>query len=380
MKPFLLPLLLLGAAVPASAQPKEEGQTIVVTAISVADTERRLRDCLARKCPPREDIDATLAHAENLFVAGDYEEARRVARRSIGRNDRHARALPVDVSDLYRAYSRINAHMGDGDPYRRATYAVRRTLKQGLPQDDPRILGADFEVAGMYASMNETDRAHRVYQEIEEKAAKLGRPDLAANARVRAAWLTELEGDRAMARSNLRRIADDISPQTRLARLTALILLARLDRQEGKTNSSDALIAGLRDKVGPRPVLLFSPRIHMDRGIDAQAGGSVTRLLTGDDYRDSWVDIGFWVTPDGRVSEPEVLRFGSKPDWVKPLLRSIEGRIYSPPADPAGSYRVERYTHTAFWMQVTGTRLEQRSPETRLEFLDLTAEPEKTTR
>jgi tetratricopeptide (TPR) repeat protein len=380
MKPYLLPLLLMGVAAPVSAEPADEGETIVVTAVPLAESERRLRDCLARKCPPKEDIDATLAHAENLFVAGDYAEARRVARRSIRRNDRHAKALPVDVSDLYRAYSRVNVHMGDGEPYRRATYAIRRTLKEGLPENDPRILGASFEVAGMYASMRELDRARRVYEDIEDKATKLGRPDLAANARVRAAWLYELEGDRTLARPALQRIADDTAPESRLARLTAVILLARLDRQEGKTGSSDALIAGLRDKVGPRPVLLFSPRIKMDRGIDPQTGGSVTRLLTGDEYRDSWVDVGFWVTPEGRVSEAEVLRFGSKPEWVKPLLRSIEGRIYSAPADPAGSYRVERYTHTALWMQVTGTRLEQRSPETRIEFLDLTAEPEKASR
>jgi len=31
-------------------------------------------------------------------------------------------------------------------------------------------------------------------------------------------------------------------------------------------------------------------------------------------------------------------------------------------------------------MQVTGTRLEQRSPDTRIEFLDLTAEPQGASR
>ncbi|HEX2764866.1 MAG TPA: hypothetical protein VHM92_13620 [Allosphingosinicella sp.] len=380
MKPYLLPLLLLGVAAPASAEPGEEGQTIVVTAVPVADTEPALRECLARHCPPKEDIDATLAHAENLFVGGDYAEARRVARRSIRRNDRHAAALPVDVADLYRAYSRINAHLGDGEPYRRATYAIRSTLKKGLPQDDPRILGADFEIAGMYASMKELDRARRVYEEIEQKATKRGRPDLAATARVRAAWLYELEGYRDLARPALSAVAADKAPAARLARLTALILLARLDRQEGKDASSNALIESLKGQVGPRPVMLFAPRIKIDRGIDPSAGGPVTRLMNGDNYRDTWVDIGFWVTPEGRVADAEVLRSGSKPDWVKPLMRSIEGRIYSPPADPAGSYRVERYTQTALWMQVTGTRLEQRSPETRTEYLDLTAEPAKSTR
>lgn len=36
----------------------------------LTDTERALRECLARQSPPNEDIGAALGHAENLFVAG----------------------------------------------------------------------------------------------------------------------------------------------------------------------------------------------------------------------------------------------------------------------------------------------------------------------
>jgi hypothetical protein len=86
-------------------------------------------------------------------------------------------------------------------------------------------------------------------------------------------------------------------------------------------------------------------------------------------------DVGFWVEPSGRVSDIEMLRKGGDSSWAAPLLRSIQGRIYAPLADPAGSYRVERYTYTSLWQSVTGTRLRQRSPAARIEYLDLTAEP-----
>ena len=371
----LLPLLLV---VPAAAsgqdQPADSGETIVVTGTTLEESERALASCLARKCPPKEDIDATLAHAENLFVAGEYKEARRVAQRSIDRNGRHARALPIDVSDLYRAHSRIAAHLGEKDDFVRSTYAARRTLKRGLPEDDVRTLSADFEVAGMYAATHDLDRARQVYREIEEDAAKIGRPDLAGLARVRAAWLSEIGGNRPHARRQLREIAEGSTPGARIARLTAMVLLARLDRLEGDTTSSAALVEELAGAGGSRPVLLHAPRIDLGKR-PMDEGGSVTRRLPTDNYEDRWVDVGFWVTPDGRVSDVEVLRNSGPTYWAKPVLRSIAGRTYAPLADPDGSYRVERYTYTSLWTTLTGTRMRVRSPDARVEYLDLTAEP-----
>ncbi|HEY5722857.1 MAG TPA: hypothetical protein VIT45_11100 [Allosphingosinicella sp.] len=60
-------LSLLALAAPASAQCGDEspGETIIVTGTSLAQTERNLRDRIARECPPEEDIAATPAHVEN---------------------------------------------------------------------------------------------------------------------------------------------------------------------------------------------------------------------------------------------------------------------------------------------------------------------------
>lgn len=372
---YVLPLLLLApAAAAAQEQPAHAGEAIIVTGTTLEESARALRDCLARKCPPKQDIDATLAHAENLFVAGEYKEARRVAQRSIDRNGRHAKAIPIDVADLYRAHSRISAHLGEKEDYVRSTYASRRTLKRGLPEGDLRTLSADFEVAGMYAATHDLARARGVYREIEKDAAKLGRPDLAGLARVRAAWLSEIGGNRPHARQQLRDIAEGSDSEARIARLTAMVLLARLDRLEGDAASSTALVEELRGAGGSRPVLLHAPRIDLGKR-PMDEGGSVTRRLPTDNYDDRWIDVGFWITPDGRVSEVEVLRKSGPTYWAKPVLRSIAGRTYAPLADPDGSYRVERYTYTSLWTTLTGSRMRVRSPDARVEYLDLTAEP-----
>lgn len=371
----------LAALAAGSAQAQEtnegSGQTIVVTGTSLSQTERNLRDCLARNCPPDEDIAATLAHAENLFVAGDYQKARRTTKASLGRNNDHADRFPVEVSNLYRAGSRIAVHLGEGKDFEQSTWGIKRALKEGLSKDDIRLVGADLEVAGMHASLGRTESARKVYEEAAEDATKLNRPDLAALARLRMAWLSQMEGDQHGARRKLREIADDRRPETRIARLSALILLARLDRAAGKPESSDALIQEMRSAGLAKPVLLFSPEIKMTgRLVEQGEMGSVTRLTATHNFDDRWIDVGYWVTPEGRVSDLEIIRNSGPTYWAKPLLDSIGGRIYSPA--PAGSvdgtYRVERYSFTSLWEDRTGTRLRQRSANARIEYLDLSTE------
>jgi len=102
--------------------------------------------------------------------------------------------------------------------------------------------------------------------------------------------------------------------------------------------------------------------------------GSVLRLWATDTFDDKWVDVGFWVDPDGRVREAEILRRSGDTNWTPTLMASINGRIYAPLTDPTGSYRVERYTYTALWEDRTGTRLKQRSANARVEMLDLSAD------
>lgn len=369
-----LPLLALAST--ASAQSADEGsqQTIIVTGSSLAQSERNLRECLARNCPPEEDIAATLAHVENQFIAGDYAAARRTNKASLARNARFAERLPVQVSNLYRAGSRIAVHLGEGQDYESSTWGIKRALKEGLPKTDPQLIGADLEIANMQASLGRTVVARDTYEKAAKDADKIGRPDLAAMARLRLAWLEQVEGDKGVTRRKLRAIAEDRRPETRVARLSALILLARLDREAGKPQSSDAVIAELRGARLPKPVLVYSPPVRTPgRRIDEGEEGSTTRLMAMQNFEDRWVDVGFWVTSDGRVNEAEILRSSGNTSWAKPLMESISGRIYAPAAgDMDGTYRVERYTFTSLWGDMTGSRIRARSPAARIEYLDLT--------
>ena len=57
---------------------------------------------------------------------------------------------------------------------------------------------------------------------------------------------------------------------------------------------------------------------------------------------------------------------------MEPLLKAIAGRMYSRPANGTPVYKLERYTYTSGYEVRTGSRLAQRSPMGRIEYLDLT--------
>ncbi|HYJ82960.1 MAG TPA: hypothetical protein VEW26_08990 [Allosphingosinicella sp.] len=380
---FQIGLLIAAAAValPASAEepgPARGEQIIVVTGRSIEDTRRALAECLARKCPPDEDIDATLAHAENLFVAGDYKAARRTTLASLGRNRRHARAYPEPVADLHRANGRIAAHLGEGRSYEFSTNAIRRSLKAGLGGDDIRLVVADLEKAGMYASLGQGDRAHRLYGRAEREARRLGRDDIAAHARLRAAWLHRLEGFPDTARAELEKIAADRTPAARVTRAAALVLLARLDRQQGRPIAAEALASELREVGGDRPVLLFSPPVRLPTNAagDHWIGSGLERMAM-QRFEKQWVDVGFRIGPSGRVSDVEMIRSQGSKAWAEPVLEAIAARIYTPASRSDGEYRVERYSLTSLWdYDSPGSRMRQRSSQARIEMLDLTVDPD----
>lgn len=353
-----------------------DGQTIVVTATPLAETQRRLADCLARRCPPGEDIEASAAHAENLFVAGRYNDANTVLQQSIGRNRRHARDLPVPVASLFRAHSRVAAHLGEGNQYRSSSYDIVRSLRAGLPSSDARIIAARFEVAAMQLSLGKYDLAAQSYRDIEKQANAIRRGDFARLARMRGAYLSYLQGDRSGARATLNAMARDASPDSRVSRIGSLVLLSRLDRVEGRKGDTDALIAELKLAKLDKPVLLYSPPLELKRSPVQEEGeaGNALRLMATDNFDKTWIDVGYWVEGDGRVRDVELLRSAGSTDWAKPLIASIRQRIYAPLADPGGSYRVERFSYTSLWEQRLGTRLRQRSASARVESLDLSAD------
>jgi hypothetical protein len=375
----------------APAAPASPPRDVVVTGVRLKDTEAALKACIARKCPPNEDIDATMAHAENEFVAGDYHGARQTLLSSVGRNRRYAKQYPIDVSDLMRANSRVAAHLGEGDDYLFSANEVVRILKSGLAPDDYRVLGARVELADAYAKSRDVDLALNTYRDVASRAHKLGLPGVEGYARLREVGLlgalseANVSGYGDMLRRAIDSLVADRNPQLAAYAFGARLIRARIDARHGNASAIDQMIAEYR-RTAPastRTILLYSPPIVQNPASAARqaASGETLNQMAMDDFDNQWVDISFWVAPDGHVTDAGVLRQSSKLNdyWVKPIVTSVSGRRYAPLAmDPSqpGVLRVERYTFTSRWTNnVTGSHMRQREPTPQVEMVDLTVDP-----
>ena len=390
-------LLLFAAAASAATASAQSGgddpnRNIVVTGIRPDDARRLLEDCLARHCPPMEDMAATLRYAEALFIAGDYRNSRLVLRRSIGRNREHAAQYPIAVAGLFRANARMAMHEGDGDDVRQSTYNVERSLRAGLPETDPRILGARLETAEMLAALAQdqaADRdfplsryrsAERVFREVAESARAIGRADLAALADLRRAMMYQRIGH-PDARRELEAVAALTDPAGRVQRVAARIVLAGIDREAGDETAVDRLAAELAAAGLRTPTLLYAPPVQVPNAATssgmASFNGDAVEMRnmstnSSSESFDYWADVGFWINAEGRVEDVEVLRSHGPQYWMRPVLRSIGGRVYSPPGSGELSYRVERYRFTSLLERRSDRRTVAHSAQGRIEMIDIT--------
>ena len=398
-------LLLLGTGIAVTfcfapmaaaqeAKPNVERE-IVVTGQSLSDTEKALFDCLARGCPPEEDIRLTLAHAENQFVAGDYRDSRSTLRKSLSRNRKHGDELPVPVSRLFRANSRISAHQGEAKDFQLSVLDMRNTLENGLGKEDPRTLAAEVEVGDSRAKLGYPDEAERIYKRTEERALALGNARVATYAKLRQILLDQarLESPSAPTSYKIELEKKVVEGLTQLSEnplegaeeftLVADVLLARLARQSGDESQTEALLKRFAESNGashpiliksePMPILSNNETEIKERGVLNTSDYQINRNSVG-----KWADIGFWINAEGQVEDIEVLRAKGATTWLKPVAANIATRIYAPlkrgGEDPiTGFYMIERYSLTANKSnQTTGTRLSQREPILRIERLDIT--------
>lgn len=369
------------AALPAAAmaQPREappQGQDVVVTGTRLQDYRDRLAACLARNCPPDEDIDATTALAEALFVAGEYRDARSALRASIGRNRDEAARYPEPVSDLYRANARVARHLGLDQDAQTSTREILRALRAGLPQEDHRHFTARLEIVQSLIAFGHYDQARRALAELAERARAAGRDDVVASAELRGLWLSYLQAPGGSAQRQLTALSRSTDPRRSIG---AKILLVRIYGERGQRARADALIAEL-GRSSQRRQLLFNPPFQLGTEDLAPTTDEVVRQGRTMDssigrnpgnMEDKWIDVAFWIQPDGSVTGLEVVRGDGARSWANPLLESIRRRRYSQAAGTEATYRVERYTYTSGFESRAGSHIMQRSPRARVEYFDL---------
>ncbi len=377
----------------AVAQATSDSQDIVVTARSLAETARALAECLARGCPPGEDIVATLAHAENQFVAGDYRNARATMLASIRRNSDEGRTVPVELSGLYRANARVAAHLGESRAYQISVLNMRDTLRENLPEGDGRIFAAEIEVADSRRALGYTDEARDAYIRIARTAAERGHPRVAAFAQIRQATIDLPTANTPAGERNTRAVREAVASLETITNmgatagadiaLLAEVLLARYERDNGSLTRTETLMQRfLAGNGATRPLLISGEPVRLrDRtgGRDRSTDSALSRLQMSD-VTDRWLDVGFWINADGGVSDVEVLRGEGDRGWAPAVQRSIMSRRYTPlrtvpNAGSPGFYMIERYTLTAqIRTDCTGSRIACRNPDPRVERIDLTPE------
>ncbi|MBB4098422.1 hypothetical protein [Sphingomonas kyeonggiensis] len=373
--------MALIASAPAWAQEnstQDGNTTIIVTGNPLSETAKRLRACLERHCPPNEDIDASLAHAENQFLEGDYRNARATLAASHGRNAQYAKQYPIEVSDLDRAYGRLTNMNGRPDDGRILQIGALDTLKGGFEAGDARILDQRLMTGDEFIHTGRITAATDVYRKVEKQAREAGHLRVMANAMLRPATLfTALSaidsGYRTPARAAISRLERTTEPELAAFRVAAQLLRARLAATTGDDDDLEKTLQKLAGEGFTYPVLVYEEPSFRN--------GPFTGVAArGLDTNPEWIDLRFKIDASGRVHDVDELRRSPQisNDWPKYIFRTLPKRRYVPLKLPAGSdgmVRVERFTLVFDAQSNTGSNMQTRSTKGRLVSLDLTPDP-----
>lgn len=377
--------LLIGVQVTVPESDRETAKTEVV--VTARPLSRALSDCLARGCTPAEEVTAAMEAAADRFVAGRYDEAKQILRRTISRNKRHSAEMPGLMSDLYATYADVAQHFGDETGARRATIASVNVLKEELGESHPAVSQVSGRIGDMWVKLGDANAADRAYQEAAKTALRRGDDSRADMLTFRRAWIALSADNLGLARKLIGQIERERGGDADFAPYLQL-LRARLALAGGDEGAIDAMVAAMSGAQSAEPVLVYSPPYpNFDAALrpgraesqtvefDRPSVGGATQIehSIGLDVR--WVDIGYWINPDGRTSGVTMLRPAKGSDWAGPIAAQIAARRYAafpPGTRDVGIYRVERFTVRSMLDAVTGSRMLRRTGQPALQMVDLT--------
>lgn len=359
------PALLLFAQ--AATPPAVTADDIVVIGNRAGDA---LTACLARNCPPAEEVEASLQASVEQFVAGRYGGARRTLQNAIKRNRAHAAELPGPVSSLYATLATVAEHEGDTRLWTASARNNVTILRKYVGSDDRATLTEQMRFGDTLLGLNQPRAADSNFITVQRLAVDRKYPAIAAAAAFRRALVAFGEREYKAAQ----RFADE---SVRLAGRDARVmgefrdtLNARIAIRKGDENAVDALAARLRQSTDRQPRLLYSRPVG---DLDRPDNGTVLNPWHDSDIR--YADIGYWISPDGRTTGVEVLRDRGLGQWRSGILRQVGERRYVPldvaPGHP-GLYRIDRFTIRATIDTPTGSRIRSRMGRLTVHIIDLT--------
>ncbi|ATP20064.1 MULTISPECIES: hypothetical protein [Sphingobium] len=354
---------------------------IVVTGQRLVEEQAK---CVRGECTPLRDAQATIALAEQRFRNGEYMQAKGLLAAAISRNKNKGAEAPRAVAAIYEAMATVSLHEGDQDDYRRAVAGQVKTLRDNLPADDVAVQASATALGDMWIKLGKFRQADASFHAIEDQALAEGRAYPAMMAGMKRVWLAGALGKAREASIMLdaleqRPIAQEPGFRTAL-RVVRLRLAVRAGDDAEITRLAGTIAA---DQGGP-PVLVWQPPYPGDamaeasNNVRAFGGVDVTSVRSTDVASIQWVDVGFWVRPDGHTEEAEILRGSRAPAWAPAILKQVAGRRYAANAkvgeeDGPGSYRIERVTRKNLYATPVGSNIRRRVAAPGFEILDLTA-------
>jgi hypothetical protein len=364
--------LLLQASAPAGAAIDDQGM-ITVTARRISDLEADVAACVAAPCPTRRDVAVSVAYASVLFDKGRYTDAKAVLNAAVARVKSAAAAEPIAVAQLYNAQANLHYHEGDQDVAETAAYKGYIILRDNVGAETLPTLSAGYRLAQWLLRDGRYVEADTQFATIGQTAAAAGHATLRDACDLHRAQLMVMRRQYADGFALLEAVAardsgPDGDNDMRRAALATAVRLANDRGEEARAEGYAQKLATLG--AGDEPLLLSTkplPRPQRGSGGVAGANESHAALISL-----RWVDIGYWIRPDGSVDNVEVLRGSRTRGWETPLLSHIAARRYAPTRGTIGHFRVERYTLTADYATGAGTLIRKRAVNPRFEMTPLT--------
>ncbi len=362
-------------------------------------TGKRLEEahaaCVRGGCTPLRDAQASIALAESRFRDGNYLSAKRLLAAAAERNRDKAATDPKPVAAIYEAYATVALHEGNQEDYKKAVGRQVRTLREYVAPEDPAAVAATTATGDMWLKLGDPRQADNSYRAAEEDALAHGRDLSAMLAGMKRAWLAFAQDRRSDAMRKLDELEARPIAQSGGTRTALRVLRLRIAAKDADEDELSRLIGAVSQSQADQPTLVWAPKYDLDSAAALSQVAATSRRV-GDltpvvsQFADlsaqvdaiQWIDVGFWIRPDGRTAEVEVLRGSPTHPWAESVTRQISQRRYTASgANTAedGTYKVERFTRRSEYLTPKGSLIKRRIATGTFEVLDLTDAPEPPT-